>query len=105
MNKRFRDGVRGKFLGKKMKFELAPTEKIDAYEELAIDFFERVLGMSREDCLITDESSLWDFHTEKSGEEFYHKIAEVYGVDVSDVKGGNLVEIFERIEFGRRLSC
>jgi hypothetical protein len=47
--------------------------------------------------LVTDESSLWDFHSEETNEEYHRKIMEVYGTDVSDIESGNLVRIFERI--------
>ena len=80
-----------------VKFELAPTTEIDKYESIATDFFEQILDMDRNDCLITDESSLWDFHGEMSNDLFYSKILEVYGVDVSDVERGNLAKIFQRI--------
>jgi len=80
-----------------VKFELAPTTEIDKYESIATDFLEKILDMNRNDCLITDESSLWDFHGEMSNDPFYSKILEVYGVDVSDVERGNLAKIFQRI--------
>lgn len=50
------------------------------------------------DCFISDESSLWDFHTEETNEHLFEKILEIYEVDVSDIENGNLVEIFKRIE-------
>ncbi len=85
-----------------MKFELAPTTEIEKYESIAPDFFERILDMNRNECLITDESSLWDFHGEMSNDTFYSKILEVYGVDVSDVERGNLAKIFQRIADAER---
>lgn len=80
-----------------MKIELASTTKVDKFESIAPDFFERILDMDRSDCLITDESSLWDFHAERSNEPFYSKILKAYGIDVSDVENGNLAKIFQRI--------
>ncbi len=85
-----------------MKFELASTTEIDKYESIAPDFFEKILDMKRNDCLITDESSLWDFHGEMSNDPFYSKILEVYGVDVSDVDKGNLAKIFQIIAEAKR---
>ena len=85
-----------------LKFELASTAEIDKYEFLATEFFEKILDMNRNDCLITDESSLWDFHCERSNAPFYSNILEAYGVDVSDVVGGNLVRIFQRITDANR---
>jgi hypothetical protein len=77
--------------------ELAPTVEIEQYEPLANEFFEKILAMNYNECLVTDESSLWDFHSEETNEEYHRKIMEVYGTDVSDIESGNLVRIFERI--------
>jgi hypothetical protein len=79
------------------QIELASTLEVDKFESIASDFFPRILDMDRSDCLITDESSLWDFHGQGSNEPFYSKILEAYGIDVSDVDRGNLAKIFERI--------
>jgi hypothetical protein len=79
------------------QIELASTLEVDKFESIASDFFPRILDMDRNDCLITDESSLWDFHTELSNEPFCSKILEAYGIDVSDVEKGNLAKIFHRI--------
>lgn len=79
------------------KIEVAPTVEIEPYELLASEFFEKVLAMNYDECLVTDESSLWDFHGEETNEEYHRKIVEVYGVDVSDIESGNLVQIFKRI--------
>jgi hypothetical protein len=76
---------------------LAPTVEIEQYEPLANEFFEKILAMNYNECLVTDESSLWDFHSEETNEEYHRKIMEVYGTDVSDIESGNLVRIFERI--------
>ncbi|HUS12703.1 MAG TPA: hypothetical protein VMZ30_19695 [Pyrinomonadaceae bacterium] len=84
-----------------LKFELASTVEVDKFEGIASDFFARILDMDRVDCLITDESSLWDFHSEQSNEPFYSRILEAYGVDVSDVERGNLAKIFRRITEAR----
>jgi len=81
----------------RLEFELAPTVEIERYEPLACEFFEQILVINYHECLVTDESSLWDFHDEKTNESYHHKIVEVYGVDVSDIESGNLVQIFQRI--------
>lgn len=80
-----------------VKFELASTTEIDKFEKIAEDFFEKILNMNRNECLITDESSLWDFHVERSNNLFYSKIQAIYRVDVSDVEQSNLVKIFQKI--------
>jgi hypothetical protein len=82
---------------KKPQIQIAPRVEIEQYEQIASDFFEKILGMNYHECLITDESSLWDFHGEETNETYHRKIAEVYRVDVSDIESGNLVQIFKRI--------
>lgn len=81
-----------------LKVEFASTNEIDQYDFIAVDFFKKVLAMSYYDCFISDESSLWDFHSEETNEYLFKKILEHYEVDVSDIESGNLVEIFKRIE-------
>ena len=75
--------------------EFASSERVDAHAELAQDFIERVL--EHEWAFISDESSLWDFHTERSNDALVTKIREVYGVDVADVESGRIAPILERI--------
>jgi hypothetical protein len=58
------------------QIELASTLEVDKFEGIASDFFPRILDMDRNDCLITDESSLWDFHSDESNGPFYSKILE-----------------------------
>jgi hypothetical protein len=75
--------------------EFASQEKVSTDERLREEFTEKVLGLDW--AWISDESSLWDFHTEPTNELLLAKIREVYGVDVSDVESARLWEIFERI--------
>jgi hypothetical protein len=78
--------------------EFVSCEGIRKYEIIAEDFFPRILDMELEDILfLSDQSSLFDFHFDKSNKSCYEKIKSVYGVDVSDIKNGNLLEIFRRI--------
>lgn len=76
--------------------EFASQEKVAADESLSEDFIQKILGL--EWAWISDESSLWDFHSEQTNEVLIAKIHEVYGVDVSDVESARLWEIFERIK-------
>ena len=89
----------------KLKIEFASTKEISQCEEIAADFLERVFGMDRRDCLISDESSLWDFRADQSKEQVLLRIQESYGIDVSDVKDGNLVTVFKRIDWQRKAAC
>ena len=85
-----------------LRFELASTVEVDKFESIASEFFARIFDMDRDDCLITDESSLWDFHSEETNEPFYSRILQAYGIDVSDVETGNLAKIFQRIAEARQ---
>lgn len=82
---------------------LAATREIDQYALIATDFFNKVLQIDYNNCFISDESSLWDFHTEASNATLNERIKQVYGVDVADIESGNLVQIFERIRGDRAL--
>ena len=86
--------------GTKVALEYTSTRYIDSYEEIARDVLTNVLDLDYDGCFISDESSLLDFPFFDSLEEPIAKIKQLYGVDVSDIKGGNLVDIFERIRTG-----
>ena len=73
----------------------AAQELISANPELNEDFIRKVLNLDW--AWISDESSLWDFHTDDTNEKMWAKILEVYGVDVSDIESAKLTEIFNRI--------
>jgi hypothetical protein len=81
--------------GTKVPLRFATQERVNAHSELADDFIHRVFGL--ESAWISDESSLWDFHTEESNLDFQEKIRQVYGVLVDDIESGLLCEIFDRI--------
>jgi hypothetical protein len=83
--------------GTKVPISFASSEIVERYDDLARDFLPKVLGFERDDCFISDESSLWDFHGEKTNDDCFRKIAILYGIDVSDVEGAKLSEIFRRI--------
>ena len=81
-----------------MPIKFASSEGIAQYENIAEDFFERILGFSNDDpVLITDKSSLWDFHTNNDNAEYINRIRMEYNVDVSDIEDANLLSIFEKI--------
>jgi hypothetical protein len=46
---------------------------------------------------ISDESSLWDFPDPEDGVDVFELIKQTYQVDVSDIRTGDLVQIFRRI--------
>ena len=88
--------------GTGMPIEFASAAVVDAHHEIARDFLTRILDLSYDNCFISDESSLWDFHGEETNEDLNRKILLLYGVDVSDVEGAKLAGIFERIADHRR---
>ena len=86
--------------GTQVPLEFASQERIAANSALADEFLLSVLGV--EGAWISDESSLWDFTTEESLDGCYARIRSLYGVDVSDIAGGNLAEIIERIVHSKK---
>jgi hypothetical protein len=84
--------------GLPFEFEFAPSNQIALHLDIAEDFFRRILEIDVQDCLISDESTLWDFHGEESNQHLHQKVWESYRIDISDIEDGNLVKIFERIE-------
>ncbi len=81
--------------GTNVPIEFAPSDRVRAHPKLTDDFIQRVLGLDW--AFVSDESSLWDFHTDDTNDVLNEKIREVYGVDVSDVESGNLAQILQRI--------
>ncbi|HET9406583.1 MAG TPA: hypothetical protein VFO39_05060 [Candidatus Sulfotelmatobacter sp.] len=85
--------------GTHVPIEFAPRQRVGAHPELAEDFTRRVLNLDW--AWISDESSLWDFHSSDDNGALIAKIKEVYGVDVSDIESARLSEILERIASNR----
>ena len=81
--------------GAKVPIQFASRERINAHEELANDLIHRVLQL--EWALVTDESSLWDFTSSQSIQEFQDRILLIYQASVYDIENGNLAAILERI--------
>lgn len=81
--------------GTHVPIEFASRERVDAHAALAEDFVRRVLNLDW--AYISDDSSLWDFHSSDDNQELIAKIGEVYGVDVSDFESAKLWQILDRI--------
>jgi hypothetical protein len=80
--------------------QFADNSQIGAYGDISSDFF-RLVGLS-EPLFISDGSRLEDW-CDASGlalEQANTRIREVYGVDVSDLNGGRLIDVFDRIRQG-----
>jgi hypothetical protein len=82
--------------------EFASATLIQKHEGLAREFLHRILDLNLDECFISDESSLWDFHDEETNEAYYGKIVLLYNVDVSDVEGAKLGQILETIANARQ---
>jgi hypothetical protein len=85
--------------GRHVPVEFASRQRVNAHPELAEDFRRRVLNLDW--AWISDESSLWDFHSSEDNKALIAKINQVYGVDVSDIESARLSEILERIASNR----
>jgi hypothetical protein len=81
--------------GSKVPIQFASQERVNAHPDLTQDFIERVLGL--DGAFISDESSLWDFHSDATNEILLAKIKEVYGVNVEDIQSARICEILDRI--------
>jgi hypothetical protein len=86
--------------GTKVPVEFASSDRVSAEPELRDDFIQRILNL--EWAFVSDESTLWDFHTETSNDALNSKIKATYGVDVSDLPSGNLADILDRIAAKRK---
>lgn len=87
--------------GTQVPIQFASRDLVDQHADLADDFVRRVLDLPW--ALITDESSLWHFHSDETNGVFVSRIREVYGVDVSDIESAKLAEIFDRIAATRSI--
>ena len=81
--------------GAQVPIQWASNERIAATGDLADDFVQRVLGFDW--AVMSDDSSLGDFHSEETNLALIIKIKDVYGVDVSDIESARVCEILERI--------
>jgi hypothetical protein len=87
----------GPFKGKKVEF--APTTGIDKFFGISKEFMKNIFDLDAGEYLISDESSLHDFTglDEMELSDIHIKVQDVYGIDVSGIESGNLLEIFTRI--------
>src|SRR5690606_10004986 len=80
--------------GSKVPIQFAESNRIEENEEIAIDFFDKIIGINYYDCFISDYSSLSDFDLDD--EETLEKIKAEYGIEP---KGDLfLADIFEEIK-------
>jgi predicted RNase H-like HicB family nuclease len=91
--------------GTKVPIKYALTQEIERHEEIAVDFFDKILKLNYYDCFVSDESSLGNFDSlegDDNPDDFKDKIIkrvhDTYGIDISDVYDSNLVDVFEKIK-------
>ena len=83
--------------GRRLEVTFAAAERVEANYDLVADVVRRVIGMEPENCFVSDESTLWDFHQGEDNAEYFRKILLLYHVDVSDLDPPFLWAIAERI--------
>jgi predicted RNase H-like HicB family nuclease len=90
--------------GTNVPLKFASTEKIDMYEEIAVDFFRKVFNADYYDGFFSDQSwlgyleSLIDDEFEQPKEVIIERVKEIYQVDITDIYDKPLWMIFECIE-------
>lgn len=101
--------TRGRFAGRTIEF--ASQNGVDRYPDIAREFMAAILHLKPGEYLISDESSLSDFtlspadpkgaegkrRRRERTQRVHHRIRTHFGVDVTDIASGRLVEIFKRI--------
>lgn len=80
--------------GSKVPIQFAETDRIDEHEEIAVDFFDKIVGISYYDCFISDMSSLLDFDINR--DEAIEKIKKEYGIEPH--QDLIFVDVFEQIK-------
>ena len=80
--------------GSKVPIQFAETNKVQQHEEIAIDFFDKIVGMSYYDCFISNFTTLFEFDLDEK--ESIERIKEEYGIEP---KGALFfADIFEQIK-------
>lgn len=86
---------------KQKRIEFASQDRMTAVEPLAPRFFEEVVGLDYWECLVTDESDLWDFASvldpERASEveEMLNRMDLHYFVESRSVGSTRIVELLE----------
>jgi hypothetical protein len=103
MGKRWTNLPRDTFEGKQVTF--APTDRVDAYPEIATEFMSEIFELEPGDYLITDEADVLDFTPmdESDTTEIWHRIEAAYGITLAEAESGRLAVIFEAIANRRRV--
>lgn len=84
---------------KGQRVEVAPRAGIAALDAIAASFMLAVFGFEHGEYLITDLSSAYDFVgvRDMTVGDIHARVQEVYGLDLADVRGWNLLAIFNQL--------
>lgn len=82
--------------GTKVPLQFADTKQIDQLEEVAADFFDKILNYNYYDCFISDRSSLSDFG--RNDTETLNLINSTYDLGLKELGDGNLVTLLKLID-------
>lgn len=87
----------GSFAGKKITF--ASTEEVEASADVSSEFMSTIFGLDPGDYSMSDESDILDFmpFDERSSDDVWSRIEQIYGVARADVGSGRLVSIFKAV--------
>jgi hypothetical protein len=87
----------GTFAGKRITF--AATDEVEASPEVASEFMFSIFALDPGDYAMSDESDILDFmpFDERSTNDVWSRITQLYGVTLSDVGSGRLVDVFRAI--------
>lgn len=84
--------------GTSVPIRFGEIQFLSRHEDLARELFPPILGYDYDDCLITEQSSVWDFPVEFRAEELARKVLLVFDTDISDLaEEGNIAAILDRI--------
>jgi hypothetical protein len=76
---------------------LFPSFSFRKHKEIAEDFITNILGLDYATTFISPQAGLSDFIGLEGYEDFPARIEERYGVNISDIKGDYLLDIFDLI--------
>jgi hypothetical protein len=89
--------------GVRVPVQFASTDRVNADEELLNEFVERVLGFARSDpVFISDLSSLGEFGDEARVAELVRRVRDVFGVEVTETRDGDIADVLEQIRKRRK---
>ena len=96
-DKRWKIVPPGTFAGRKITF--ASTDEVEASADVASEFMSSIFELDPGDYAMSDESDILDFMPfgERSTDDVWSRITQRYGVALTDVGSGRLVDIFRAI--------